>query len=154
MFRILVAIASVVALSACQTTRPDVIGRDDTQRESTVQDGTVLSVRSVSIAGSQTGLGALAGALVGGIAGSNVGGPRGSLLVGLTGTIVGGVVGNSVEHAATKEDGVEILVQLKNGDRRAVVQGQGAETIAVGDAVALVTTGNKVRVTKAPAVSR
>ena len=52
-----------------------------------------------------------------------------------------------------QEEAVEILVQLKNGDRRAVVQAKAAETFAPGDAVILVTTGGRVRVTKAPAVT-
>ena len=50
----------------------------------------------------------------------------------------------------TREDAVEMLVQLKSGERRAIVQAQGNETLAPGDAVILVTTGGKVRVTKAP----
>jgi outer membrane lipoprotein SlyB len=39
-------------------------------------------------------------------------------------------------------------VQLKNGDRRAIVQAKASEVLAAGDAVTIVTTGSKVRVTK------
>jgi outer membrane lipoprotein SlyB len=45
---------------------------------------------------------------------------------------------------------VEILVQLKNGERRAIVQAKAAEVLVAGDPVIIVTTGSKVRVTKAP----
>jgi outer membrane lipoprotein SlyB len=91
--------------------------------------------------------------VVGGVAGSGVGGHREAMVVGVLGAVLGGVVGNVAERAATREEAVEVLVQLKNGDRRSVVQARGAETFASGDAVILVTTGGKVRVTKAPPVS-
>ena len=45
------------------------------------------------------------------------------------------------------------MLQLKNGERRAVVQAKGNESFNPGDSVILVTTGGKVRVTKAPAAS-
>ena len=157
MLKQLILAASVVAigaLSACQTANPDIVSRNDAQRMSSVQDGTILSIRPITIDGSQSGGGGAAGAIAGGVAGSNVGGPRGSVLVGLAGAIAGGVIGNAAERAATKEDGVEILVQLKNGERRSIVQGKGAEVLAAGDPVIMVTTGGKVRVMKAPPVSQ
>jgi len=148
------SVAALGALAACQTANPDVIQRGDAQRMSSVQDGTILSIRDVTIDGSQTGGGAAAGAIAGGVAGSNVGGPRGSAIVGLAGAIAGGVIGNAVERTATKEDAVEILVQLKNGERRSIVQGKGKEVLAAGDPVIMVTTGGKVRVMKAPPVTQ
>ena len=42
------------------------------------------------------------------------------------------------------------MVQLRNGERRAIVQARGAESFAPGDAVILVTTGGKVRISRAP----
>jgi len=61
-----------------------------------------------------------------------------------------GAAGNAIERMATREDAVEVLVQLKGGERRAVVQARGEQTLTPGDAVILVTTGGKVRITKAP----
>jgi outer membrane lipoprotein SlyB len=143
--------ALALALAACSTTSPDVIQRGDAQRLSQVQDATVLSVRSVVVDGSQTGTGAVAGGVVGGLAGSSRGGSsRESAAIGVIGAVAGAVVGNVVERAATREDAVEILLQLKNGERRSVVQGKGEETFAPGEPVILVTTGGKTRVTKAP----
>jgi outer membrane lipoprotein SlyB len=147
------AIVSLLALAACSTTSPDVVSRNDAQRMSTVIDAVVLTTRPVVVDGTQSGIGAAAGGISGGIAGSSVGGRREGMVVGLIGAVVGGVVGNAVERSATREEAVEILVQLKNGDRRAVVQAKAAETFAPGDAVILVTTGGRVRVTKAPAVT-
>ncbi len=151
MKRILIAL-SVVALAACSTTSPDVIQRGDAQRLSTVTDATVLSVRSVTVDGTQSGVGAAAGGVVGGIAGSSRGNSRESVALGVIGAVVGGVVGNAIERSTTREDALEILVQLKSGERRAIVQAKGDENLQPGDAVILVSTGGKVRVTKAPAV--
>ncbi len=140
----------VAALGACASSSPDVIQRGDTQRMSEVQDARVLSVRTVTVDGNQSGMGAAAGGVVGGIAGASVGGYRESAIVGVLGAVVGAVAGNAVERMGTREEAVEVLVQLRNGDRRAIVQAKGAETLVPGDAVILVTTGGKVRVTKAP----
>ena len=51
---------------------------------------------------------------------------------------------------ATQRNGVEIVVQLRNGERRAIVQAIGAETYAPGDAVVLVSTGGRARISHAP----
>lgn len=152
MKRILLAL-TMAALAACTTTSPDVISRSDAQRLSSVTDATVLSVRSVTVDGTQSGVGAAAGGVIGGVAGSSRGNSRESVALGVLGAVVGGVIGNTVERAATKEDALEILVQLKSGERRSVVQAKGDENLQPGDAVILVTTGGKVRVTKAPVVS-
>lgn len=153
LFLYLVA-ASLTVLSACSTTSPDVISRGNAQRLSQVKDGTVLSVRPVTVDGSQSGGGATAGGVIGGVAGSSVGGKREKVAVGVLGAVAGAVIGNAVERAATREDAVEILIQLRNGQRRAVVQAKGKENFAPGDAVILVTTGGKVRVTRAPVITR
>ena len=149
----LALLAVVAVLAGCSTTSPDVIQRGDAQRLSQVQDATVLSVRAVTVDGSQSGGGGLTGAVVGGVAGSQVGGNKVGAVVGVLGAVAGAVIGNSVERYATSEDAVEILIQMRNGERRAIVQAKGNETLVAGDPVILVTTGGKTRVTKAPAVT-
>jgi outer membrane lipoprotein SlyB len=145
------ALAFVLALTACASSSPDVIQRNDAQRLSVVEDGTVLSVRSVTVEGSQSGAGAATGGVVGGLAGYGAGSnQREGQIIGVLGAVAGVVAGNAIERMSTREDANEILVQLKNGDRRAVVQAKGAEVFAQGDPVVLVTTGGKVRVAKAP----
>lgn len=145
------AAASLISLGACSTTSPDVIKREDAQRMSTIQDGILLSTRPVKVEGSQSGVGGVTGAVVGGVAGSSVGGRREHVVAGALGAVAGAVIGNMVERSATQEEAVEMLVQLKNGDRRAIVQAKGTEALQPGDQVIIVTTGNKVRVTRAPA---
>lgn len=141
----------VLALAACASSSPDVIQRGDTQRLAQVQDGVVLSVRNVVVDGSQSGIGAAVGGVVGAIGGSAGSGvQREAQVLGVLAGVAGAAAGNAIERFSTKEEAVEILVQLKGGDRRAIVQAKGGETLAAGDAVVLVTTGGKVRVTKAP----
>lgn len=147
---LLIAVATL-ALAACTTTNPDVIQKGDAQRLSQVQDATVLSVRPVVVDGNQSGVGGVAGGVVGGISGASVGGRREAQVVGVLAAIVGAVVGNAVERAATREDAIEFLLQLKNGERRTLVQAKGGELFAPGDPVILVTTGGKTRIVRAPA---
>ncbi|MCB1983569.1 MAG: glycine zipper 2TM domain-containing protein, partial [Rhodoferax sp.] len=109
---IAISLASAAALAACSTTSPDVIQRGDAQRLSSVVDATVLSVRPVVVEGTQSGVGGATGAVVGGVAGSSVGGSREAVAVGVIGAVVGGVIGNAVERFGTREDALEILVQL------------------------------------------
>ncbi|MDL2338280.1 MAG: hypothetical protein QFE16_10600 [Pseudomonadota bacterium] len=146
-------LAIIGTLAGCSTTSPDVIQRGDAQRLSQVQDATVLSVRPVTVDGSQSGAGAATGAIVGGVAGSTVGGNKTGAVVGVLGAVAGAVVGNTVERFSTKEEAVEVLIQMRNGDRRAIVQAKGNETLLAGDPVILVTTGGKTRVIKAPVVT-
>ena len=145
-------LAAALVLSACSTTSPDVVQRGDAQRLSQVQDATVLSSRPVTVDGSQSGIGGVAGGVTGAIAGSSVGGRREGQVAGVLGAVAGAVIGNAIERSATREEALEIIVQLRNGERRAIIQAKGAETFNSGDPVVLVTTGGKTRVTRAPAV--
>lgn len=146
--------ALVVSLAACSTSNPDVIQRGDAQRLSTVQDATVLSVRSVTVDGSQSGAGAVTGGVIGGVAGSSVGGSREGVIVGVLGAVAGAAIGNVVERTTTREDAVEILLQMRNGERRAIVQAKGNEALQPGEPVILVSNGGKTRVMRAPQATR
>lgn len=146
-------LVAAMALSACSTTSPDVVQRSDAQRLAQVQDATVLSSRPVTVDGSQSGIGSVAGGVTGAIAGSTVGGRREGQVVGVLGAVAGAVIGNAIERSATKEEALEIIVQLRNGERRAIIQAKGNETFNSGDPVVLVTTGGKTRVTRSPAVT-
>jgi outer membrane lipoprotein SlyB len=150
----ILGIAVALALTACATSNPNVVPVYGAQRMSQVYDATVLAVRPITIDGSQSGLGAGAGAIAGGIAGSNVGGGNGAVVGTLIGAVIGGVAGNAVERGATTQNGVEIIVQLRNGQRRAIVQGATPDVFSPGDPVILVVTGGNTRVQRAPQVGQ
>jgi len=144
-------LALVAVLAGCASSSPDVIQRGDAQRLSTVVDAVVLNVRTVTVEGSQSGAGAAAGGVVGGLAGYGAGrNQTEGQIVGILGAAAGAVAGNVIERAGTREEAYEILVQLKNGERRAIVQAKGQEVFAPGEAVLLITSSGKVRVAKAP----
>jgi outer membrane lipoprotein SlyB len=151
MIKTLTAAAALAFLAACTTTSPDVVQRGDAQRLATVQDATVLSVRSVVVDGTQSGAGGATGAVLGGVAGSTRSSGREQAAIAVVGAVAGAVVGNAIERSATKEDAVEILLQMRNGERRAIVQAKASEAFNPGDTVILVTTNGKTRVQRAPA---
>ena len=143
------AVCAVAGLTACASSSPDVIRREDAQIMSFIQEGVVISIRPVTVDGSQSGIGAAAGGVIGAIGGSGASGvQREQQALGVLGAVAGAVVGNAIERMTTREEAVEILVQLKNGDRRAIVQAKASEILVAGDAVTIVTSGSKVRVTK------
>ena len=146
-------LAVTLALAACATSDPNVVPVYGAQRMSHVYDATVLSVRPVTIDGSQSGVGAGAGAIVGGIAGSAIGGGNGAAIATVLGAVVGGVAGNAIERDSTKQNGVEIIVQMRDGQRRAVIQGVTADACAPGDPVIVIVTGGNARVARAPNAS-
>ena len=151
MSKTLIAVSIAALLAACSTTSPDVVQRGDAQRLANVQDATVLSVRSVTVEGSQSGAGGATGAVIGGVAGSSRSSGKEQVVIGVVGAVAGAVIGNAIERGATREDAVEILLQMRNGERRAIVQAKAGESFNPGDPVVLVTTGSKTRVTRAPA---
>jgi outer membrane lipoprotein SlyB len=146
-----VAVCLTLTLGACASSSPDVIQRGDAQRLSQVEDGVVLTTRAVVVDGSQSGVGAAVGGVTGAVVGATRGGSNAeSNAIGLLVGVAGAVAGNAIERMATREDATELLIQLKGGERRAVVQAKGSEMLMPGDKVILITSGGKVRVTKAP----
>jgi outer membrane lipoprotein SlyB len=146
-----IAMAITLVLGGCASSSPDVIKRGDTQRMAQVEDGVVLSIRPVVVDGSQSGIGGAVGGVVGAIGGYGGSGvQREAQVLGVLASVAGAAAGNAIERMSTREDAYEILVQLKGGERRAIVQAKGTEVLVAGDPIIIVTTGGKVRVTKAP----
>ena len=145
--RAMVFLAGVAAaLGGCATRESgDVYGGREAGQEQTVRFGTVEAVRPVTIAGSQTGVGAIGGGTLGGIAGSTVGEGRGSSAAAVVGAIAGGVAGAALEESATRKNGMEITVRLESGDLRAIVQ-EADVPFKPGDRVRLLTAGGITRV--------
>lgn len=121
--------------------------RGEARREMTVRMGTVESIRSVTIEGTKSPVGTVAGGAIGGVAGSNVGGGKGTIVGTILGAVVGGVAGSAAEEGLTRKQGQEITVRLDNGELRAIVQ-EADETLKPGQRVRLVSTGGTTRVTQ------
>lgn len=111
--------------------------------------GVVISARAVAIDGTQSGLGAGAGAVAGGVAGSAIGGNARANIVGAVGgALAGGIAGAMLEGAATKQSGMEYIVQTENGSLFTVVQG-ATPALTVNQKV-LVIYGTRSRVVADP----
>jgi outer membrane lipoprotein SlyB len=121
--------------------------RREARRVYEVRMGVVENVRSVRLEGTESGVGAVAGAAVGGIAGSSVGGGKGQAIGAVLGAVAGGVAGAAAEEAVTRKPGLEITVRLDSGRTIAVVQEDTGERFAVGDRVRILESGGQARVT-------
>jgi outer membrane lipoprotein SlyB len=134
---VLLFMVGLTFLAGCASQSSDVYRRSQTQRQLSVFYGTVLAVDNVTIEGTQSGLGTVAGGVVGGIAGNAVGAGHGRALATAVGAIGGALVGTGVESSATAQNGLEITVELDSGEVIAVVQGAD-DYYTVGDRVRIV----------------
>lgn len=146
---IVLGVAAVAVLSGCaaQSTSGSVYRESDTRRAQIIEQGTVESVRIVTIQAESNGVGTLAGGVIGGIAGSGVGGGRGQAVGAVLGAVIGGVAGQKIEENAGTRPGLEITVKLDNGTLRAYVQ-EGDEEFKAGDRVRITTSGGYSRVSR------
>ena len=142
------ALAASALITGCASTSSgSVYSGGQARQEQTVRMGVVESVRQVSIEGSKSGVGTIAGGAIGGVAGSNIGGGnRGSAVGTILGAVAGGVAGNMIEQGATKKQGLEITVKLDNGELRAITQ-EADEAFRSGERVRLLSGGGVTRVT-------
>lgn len=120
--------------------------RRQARQEMSVRLGVVESVRHVTIEGTKSPVGAVAGAGLGGLAGSNIGRGRGSTAGAIVGAVVGGVAGSAIEEQATKKNGLEITVKLDSGELIAVTQ-EADEAFHTGERVRVLRGGGATRVT-------
>jgi outer membrane lipoprotein SlyB len=148
MKRLLIASLVAASLVGCATHDPSLRHRGEIQRMAQVQDGTVVSVRSVRLEGRDSGAGGAVGMVAGAVAGSNVGGYRDAPVFAMLGAILGGVIGHAIERDAGRTEAVELIVQLRNGERVAVVQAKGQEEFRAGDAVMIISQGRSARVSR------
>ena len=141
-----VAVTALVAGCAGPSNSGNVYSSAQTMNEQSVRMGTVESVRNVTIANPESGVGTMAGAALGGLGGSQVGRGNGSAAVGIIGAVAGGIIGNRVENQANNRPGFEITVRLENGELRSITQAAD-EMFRPGERVRLLSNGYTTRVT-------
>jgi outer membrane lipoprotein SlyB len=100
--------------------------------------GTIDSIQPTRTSGKSTGLGTVAGGVVGALLGNQVGSGGGRTAATVAGALGGAVVGNQVEQSrAQAQDAYQINVRLENGDYRTLVQ-DSAYDLHPGDRVRVV----------------
>ncbi len=141
------AAASVVFIAGCagQSASSSVYSYGQAQNEQIVRLGTVQSVRYITLKSDKpSGFGAASGAALGGVAGSTIGGGKGNLLATIGGVMLGGLAGNAIENRTDQKQGLEITIQMDNGETRAIAQ----------EADIMFTAGQRVRVLSGNGPSR
>lgn len=127
-------------LAGCATTSSgEVYSAGQARQEMSVRLGVVESVRRVTLEGSRSGVGTIAGAAIGGVGGSALGGGRGQTVTTVLGAVAGGLIGNALEEQGTRKVGLEITVKLENGQLTAVTQ-EADEEFRPGERVRLLTS--------------
>ncbi|MBW2282666.1 MAG: hypothetical protein JRG76_07245 [Deltaproteobacteria bacterium] len=142
-FRVLAGVlVCVAALVGCKnpSLQGDTYSRSSAREVQRVEEGQVLFVRQVQIEGTQ-GAGSIAGGVLGYAVGSAVGGGRGNKVAKSAGAVAGVAAGSRAEEAATRQQGLEITVQLDSGEVIAIVQGAD-ETFDEGDRVRVLRRPN------------
>lgn len=138
-----------LTLSGCSTpsASSNVYSYDQAQSEQIVRNGTVTKVRPIVIQKDKSsGAGMIAGGALGGVAGSAVGGGTGRDLAIVGGAILGALVGEQVEQGVGKTNGLEITVQLDNGETRVIAQAADVP-LSVGQRVQVISGTGVTRVT-------
>jgi len=95
---------------------------NETNQRMQITYGTIVDLQAVQIDSDKNMVGKVAGGLIGGIAGSSIGGGRGSSAAAVAGAVVGGLIGNKAEALYNKANGVQITIQLANGQLQSIVQ--------------------------------
>lgn len=129
-----VAVSFLVAGCMTESRSGTVYTRDQARTSHSINYGTILRVEPVTIEGTQSGAGTIAGGAMGGALGSAVGSGSGQVMATVGGAILGGIAGSAIEKGVTTAQGLEIEVQLDNGELLVVVQENDA-VYRVGDRI-------------------
>ncbi len=152
MFKIIFSLVLASMLSACAGVdfgSPNTYQRYDVQRSGTLEEGTVLRTRAITIEASQdnSGLTSLISAGVGAFLGSRtIGNGTGRYIAGALTGAASGFVSQKVSQVLSHHSGLEIIVRTNTG-RTLVVAQPDDQQFAPGDHVLLVTTNSGLRVT-------
>ena len=92
--------------------------------QSAVKRGTVTKVQAVEVKGEGSGVGVVAGAVVGGLLGNQMGKGTGNTLMTAGGAVAGGYAGNEVEKHVKKKTLYKTQVKLDNGKVQSFTVGQ------------------------------
>jgi outer membrane lipoprotein SlyB len=139
---------ALVSVGCASSNSGNVYPRNHARQAWTVEEGKVSGIKDVRIEGERTGLGRIGGGYVGYEVGRTVGGGRGSDIAGAVGAVAGAVAGGATEERVTRDDGIEITVDLDKGASIAVVQAADQQ-FQVGERVKILRRGDgAARVTK------
>ena len=107
---------------AGSTHSPHTYSYSEAGQVQTVQDGEVLYVRRVMIEGRRSPAGTIAGGVLGYAIGNTIGGGSGKSFARAAGTVGGAAAGSAIQQNASRQEALEITVQLDSGEIISIVQ--------------------------------
>ena len=110
--------------------------------------GVIISERNVTVKGTESGVGAVSGAVLGGLRRFYKSSDDGAIsaIGAIGGAIVGGMVGAKAEELIMRDNASEFIIQPDVGDPFTLIQ-INDEKLKTGDRV-LIINSDKIRVTK------
>jgi outer membrane lipoprotein SlyB len=117
-------LVALLALAGCASpSSGKVYSREEARTAWRVSEGQVVDVQPVQIEGQKSWLGTAGGGYIGYELGRTVGSGSGRDLAGAVGGVVGATVGQATEERVTRQDGLQIMVELdRQGETIAIVQ--------------------------------
>jgi len=133
--------------TSCSLHSGSTYDREEMGQPQNFSKGVIISERNVTVKGTESGVGAVSGAVLGGLGGSTVSddGPI-SAIGAIGGAIVGGMVGAKAEELIMRDNASEFIIQPDVGDPFTLIQ-INDEKLKTGDRV-LIINSDKIRVTK------
>ena len=113
-----------VFITSCvnMSQQPNIVSRNDVQRQQSITLGTIIDITNVTIEGDRR-LGAATGAAIGGVAGKNVtDSDTESDIASVIGALAGSAIGANIGSSLTKKNGVELLIETDSGRLVSIIQ--------------------------------
>ena len=141
-------LATIILLqTGCSLHSGSTYERGEMGQPQSFSKGVIISERNVTVKGTESGVGAVSGAVMGGLGGSKVSDDAAISAIGaIGGAIVGGMVGAKAEELIMKGNASEFVIQPDVGEPFTLIQ-VNDEELKAGDRV-LIINSDKIRVTK------
>ena len=141
-------LATIILLqTGCSLHSGSTYERGEMGQPQSFSKGVIISERNVTVKGTESGVGAVSGAVMGGLGGSKVSDDGAISAIGaIGGAIVGGLVGAKAEELIMRDNASEFIIQPDVGEPFTLIQ-VNDEELKAGDRV-LIINSDKIRVTK------
>ena len=145
---ILSFLATLIFLQTnCSLHSGSIYDREEMGQPQNFSKGFVVSVRNVSVKGTQSGVGAVSGAVAGGLAGSKVSENQTISAIGVIGgAVMGGLVGAKTEELIMQGDASEFVIQPDVGEPFTSIQ-LNEEGLKKGERVMIINS-DKIRIVR------
>ena len=136
-----------LALAGCASSTGKSYTKEEARQVQSVQFGTIIALDEVTIEEDASLLGTGIGGIAGGIIGSTMGAKTGRVLMTLGGALIGAGLGAFAEKAVRTEKAYEFTIDLDDGGTVSIVQAIDDTPFSVGSRIRILrSSGNRARV--------